>query len=141
MRCALFILCGNRDQSGYFGGTSRLRMSLWDSGFCANFLRLAGSQPLLPHLFVSTECPGGRGLCGIFEKPLKRAFQRCSSEVRVGGGGGSEPYFFENGPLLLTIWVPDTLHCTPTPVTGCTSFVGGVPALFLGWEITSKRGG
>ena len=40
--------------------------------------------------FVPVECPKGGGMCGIFGKPLKRAFWRC-----IGwGGGGPEPYFF-----------------------------------------------
>ena len=39
--------------------------------------------------FVSTECPVGWGMWGIFGMPLKRAFWRCR-----GGGGGSGTIFF-----------------------------------------------
>ena len=76
--------------------------------------------------FVPTECPVGRGMWGIFEKPLKRAFRSCM--VWGGGGLAAGTIFFEHGRLPLTIWVvfacsgqvSDTLHCTPTPITRCT---------------------
>ena len=34
--------------------------------------------------FVSTECPVGRGMWGIFGRPLEKGF----SEMSRGGGGG-----------------------------------------------------
>ena len=45
----------------------------------------------------------------------------------LGGGGGAEPYFFENWPLPLTVWVflpvlirfQTFLPSPPSPITRC----------------------
>ena len=67
--------------------------------------------------FVLTECPVGRGMWGIFGKPLKRAFRRCM------GSGGSGTIFFRKFAVTVdrlgfacSSPVSDRLHRTPTPI-------------------------
>ena len=64
----------------YLSGTRHMREH-------GAFFKVAG----IAASFVPPECPVGRGVLGIFEKPLKRAFWRCMGQR---GGGGLEPFFF-----------------------------------------------
>ena len=62
----------------------------------------------------------------------------------MGWGAGVQNHIiFENWPVPLTVWVvfacsgqvSDTLHCTPTPITGCPFGRSPPPPLFLGWKL------
>ena len=100
-------------------------ISLWDTAFGANTERFQGLVPLLPHL-CPLSVPKG-GVCGVYRKALEKGF---SEMYWLGGGGGPEPYFFENWLLPLTGWVffacsglvSDRLHRTPTPYSNIWAY-------------------
>ena len=60
------------------------------AGWAAMYLLPLGHLGFMCYSFVPTECSGGRGMWGIFRKPLKRAFRRC---MGWGGGGGRTIFF------------------------------------------------